>query len=98
MRQRQVGRRPVAFAPGGGVAQPRRLRGRREHRDPQRADRAADQVFRRAARRAHRDTIANWSNVLRIPLAPYPHLLAFMARIAERPTVRDALAAEGLGR
>jgi glutathione S-transferase len=55
-------------------------------------------VFRRAARRAHRDTIANWSNVLRIPLAPYPHLLAFMARIAERPTVRDALAAEGLGR
>lgn len=43
-------------------------------------------------------TIANWSNFLRIPLAPYPHLLAFMARIAERPTVRDALAAEGLGR
>jgi glutathione S-transferase len=39
-------------------------------------------------------TVANWSNLLRIPLAPYPHLLAFMARIAQRPAVRTALAAE----
>ncbi|AJY41483.1 glutathione S-transferase family protein [Burkholderia humptydooensis] len=42
--------------------------------------------------------VANWSNLLRIPLAPYPHLVAFMERVAARPKVKEALAAEGLGR
>ncbi|KGR92870.1 glutathione transferase GstA [Burkholderia sp. ABCPW 111] len=42
--------------------------------------------------------VANWSNFLRIPLAPYPHLVALMERIAARPKVKEALAAEGLDR
>ncbi|AIV47917.1 hypothetical protein X899_2250 [Burkholderia pseudomallei TSV 25] len=42
--------------------------------------------------------VANWSNFLRIPLAPYPHLVAFMARVGARAKVGEALAAEGLGR
>lgn len=40
--------------------------------------------------------VANWSNFLRIPLAPYPHLVAFMARVGARAKVGEALAAEGL--
>lgn len=42
--------------------------------------------------------VANWSNFLRIPLAPYPHLVAFMARVGARAKVGEALAAKGLGR
>ncbi len=42
--------------------------------------------------------VANWSNFLRIPLVPYPHLVAFMARVGARAKVGEALAAEGLGR
>jgi glutathione S-transferase len=41
-------------------------------------------------------TILNWSNVLQIDLAPYPNLKAFMARVAARPKVKEALEAEGL--
>jgi hypothetical protein len=40
--------------------------------------------------------LINWSNVLKVDLAPYPHLKAFMARVAARPKVREALEAEGL--
>jgi glutathione S-transferase len=29
-------------------------------------------------------------------LTPFPHLQAYMRRVAERPSVRDALLAEGL--
>jgi glutathione S-transferase len=41
-------------------------------------------------------TIVNWSNFVGIDLEPYPHLSAFMARVAARPKVREALAAEQL--
>jgi len=43
-------------------------------------------------------TIVNWSNFLALPLKPYPHLQAYLTRIASRPHVRDALIAEGLAR
>ncbi|HEV7371171.1 glutathione transferase GstA [Arenibaculum sp.] len=39
-------------------------------------------------------TIVGWSPFTGIDLAPYPHLKAFMDRIAARPAVRDALHAE----
>ncbi len=45
---------------------------------------------------AYAFTIVNWSNFLKIDLEPYPNLSAFMARIAARPKVREALAAEQL--
>eukprot|EP01041_Mallomonas_annulata_P020004 gene20004-39589_t len=42
-------------------------------------------------------TIVNWSNLLGIPLTAYPHLQAWMARVAARPQVQAALqAAAGL--
>ena len=41
-------------------------------------------------------TIVNWANFLALPLAPYPHLRAYLARVASRPAVHDALRAEGL--
>lgn len=45
---------------------------------------------------AYAFTIVNWANVLALPLTPYPHLLAYLDRVAQRPHVRDALRAEGL--
>jgi len=45
---------------------------------------------------AYAFTIVNWANLLALPLAPYPHLKAYLARVAARPSVRDALRAEGL--
>lgn len=47
---------------------------------------------------AYAFTIVNWSNFLAIDLAPFPNLSAFMARVAARPKVREALRAEGLER
>lgn len=41
-------------------------------------------------------TIVNWSRPLKIDLAPYPHLKAYMTRVSKRPKVRAALIAEGL--
>ncbi|WP_191060120.1 glutathione transferase GstA [Geminicoccus harenae] len=41
--------------------------------------------------------VLNWTPHLSIDLAPYPALGAFLARVAERPKVRQALAEEGLG-
>lgn len=41
-------------------------------------------------------TILNWANLLGIPLTPYPHVQAWMARVAARPAVQAALRAEGL--
>jgi glutathione S-transferase len=38
----------------------------------------------------------NWSRLMRIELAPYPNLKAYMERIATRPKVQEALRAEGL--
>jgi glutathione S-transferase len=45
---------------------------------------------------AYAFTIVNWANFLKIDLAPYPNLSAFMARVAARPKVREALKAERL--
>jgi glutathione S-transferase len=45
---------------------------------------------------AYAFTIVNWSNMLKIDLKPYPNLSEFMARVAARPKVREALKAERL--
>ncbi len=45
---------------------------------------------------AYAFTIVNWTNFLAMPLTAYPHLKAYLARVAERPAVREALRAEGL--
>lgn len=45
---------------------------------------------------AYAFTIANWANFQKLDLAPYPHLSAWMARVAARPKVQAALKAEGL--
>jgi glutathione S-transferase len=45
---------------------------------------------------AYAFTIVNWSNFLKIDLKPYANLSAFMARVAARPRVREALEAERL--
>jgi glutathione S-transferase len=41
-------------------------------------------------------TVVNWTNAHKIDLSPYPHLKAFMDRVAARPAVRQAMQAEGL--
>jgi glutathione S-transferase len=41
-------------------------------------------------------TIVNWTQFLKLDLAAYPNLKSWMARIASRPRVREALKAEGL--
>jgi glutathione S-transferase len=45
---------------------------------------------------AYAFTIVNWSNFVKVDLAPYPNLSAFMARVAARPKVREALKGERL--
>ena len=45
---------------------------------------------------AYAFTIANWANFQKLDLSPYPHLTAWMARVAARPKVQAALKAEGL--
>jgi glutathione S-transferase len=45
---------------------------------------------------AYAFAIVNWARLLSLPLTPYPHLQAWLARVAERPHVRAALEAEGL--
>ncbi len=41
-------------------------------------------------------TVANWARHVALDLGDLPHLQAFMARVGERPAVREALRAEGL--
>lgn len=41
-------------------------------------------------------TVLSWSNYLKIDLAPWPVLQDYLARVAARPAVRDAMKAEGL--
>ncbi len=41
-------------------------------------------------------TVANWGQFVGVDLKPYANLSAFMARVAARPAVQEALKAEGL--
>ena len=41
-------------------------------------------------------TIINWANFKDIDLSRWPNISAYMARVAERPKVQEALKAEGL--
>ena len=41
-------------------------------------------------------TIVNWSKGRGIDLAPWPNLARYQSRIAERPSVRETMTAEGL--
>jgi len=45
---------------------------------------------------AYAFAIVNWSNFLDVDLGAFPSLAAYMARIAERPKVREAMLAERL--
>jgi len=45
---------------------------------------------------AYAFTIVNWANFVALPLTPYPHLSAYLARVAARPKVQEALRAEGI--
>lgn len=47
---------------------------------------------------AYAFTIIRWAPMLRIELKPNPNLLAYLARVAERPAVKAALVAEGLAK
>jgi glutathione S-transferase len=40
--------------------------------------------------------VLSWSKIVKVDLSPYPNVLAFLARVAERPAVQAALKAEGL--
>jgi len=41
-------------------------------------------------------TVVNWTNFHGIDISPFPNLQAFQARVASRPSVQQALEAEGL--
>ncbi|EIM27791.1 glutathione transferase GstA [Microvirga lotononidis] len=41
-------------------------------------------------------TVVNWTNFHQIDISSFKNLSAFMARVAERPKVQEALVAEGL--
>jgi glutathione S-transferase len=41
-------------------------------------------------------TVLNWSNFLSVDMAKWPAIGAFMTRVAARPKVQEAMAAEGL--
>jgi glutathione S-transferase len=41
-------------------------------------------------------TVASWAPFAKVDLSAFPNLLAFLARVAARPAVQAALAAEGL--
>jgi glutathione S-transferase len=41
-------------------------------------------------------TVTNWTRVLKIDLAPWPNVTAFMERVRARPKVQEAMKAEGL--
>jgi glutathione S-transferase len=42
--------------------------------------------------------VLNWAALVKVDLAPYPLLQAFLQRVADRPAVQRALQAEGLKR
>ena len=41
-------------------------------------------------------TVLNWAGYVKLDLAPWPNLLAYIERVAARPAVREALLEEGL--
>ncbi len=41
-------------------------------------------------------TVLGWSNILGVDMTKWPTLTDYMGRIADRPTVKDAMKAEGL--
>jgi glutathione S-transferase len=41
-------------------------------------------------------TVTNWANYVKLDLSEFKNVLAFQKRVAERPKVQEALAAEGL--
>lgn len=41
-------------------------------------------------------TVTNWANLLKVDISAFPNLLAYQGRVAARPAVQAALAAEGL--
>lgn len=41
-------------------------------------------------------TIVSWSPYAKVDLAPFPHIRAFLDRVARRPAVRQAMQAEGM--
>jgi glutathione S-transferase len=43
-------------------------------------------------------TVTNWSRFVNLDLSAFPNLVAFQARVAQRPAVKEALAAEGLNK
>ncbi|MGF6999760.1 glutathione transferase GstA [Paraburkholderia sp. GAS32] len=45
---------------------------------------------------AYAFTVLSWARMLSVDLGPYPHLSAYLARMAARPKVREAMVAEGL--
>lgn len=45
---------------------------------------------------AYAFTVINWAGRVHIDMKPFPNVSAFMARVAARPKVREAMKAEGL--
>lgn len=43
-------------------------------------------------------TVLNWTNIHKIDLSGWPNIQAYVRRVAERPSVRKAMKAEGLGK
>ena len=43
-------------------------------------------------------TVLNWTGRLQVDLAKWPNIQAYKARVAERPAVKKAMKAEGLGK
>jgi glutathione S-transferase len=41
-------------------------------------------------------TVLNWTNILKIDVSKWPNIGAFIARVAERPKVKETMKAEGL--
>ena len=41
-------------------------------------------------------TVVNWAHYVKLDISGFTHLVAFMARMAARPAVQQAMAAEGL--
>lgn len=41
-------------------------------------------------------TVTGWARFLKLDLSEFPNLMAFQGRVAARPAVQDAMAAEGL--